>query len=217
MIAGVTEAGRGPVRALRALFATLLTVALAAAGHALGGGVVAGGAVAVLVLLVLPLAVLTTRARWTAPRALAALAAGQLLVHLLLSWMSPAAGGTAQSAHRGHPLTDLALLAQGGPAGSGAHVHVSGALTISASGRPAQSAAAMLLAHALMVVVTAVLLARGEALVWAVVARLLPTPTRPRAPRPVARPAILAVVRQLRSRRWTGPLPGRGPPLAQPV
>lgn len=199
----MTEAGRGWVRIARATVAVGVTLGLAAAGHAAGGGPVSSGALLVLVVLLTPVALVATAVPWTFGRGVAALGSGQVGVHLLLTLMAPASGGTALAPHAGHAgHGDLpAGLGSGGLAGAAAALHLT---------------PSMLGWHVGASLVAAAVIAFGERALWAALARLLPDlPAGPALPvGPVAAPAW-------RHTRPRGILlllpPGRGPPAGPPA
>lgn len=188
-------------RAARALVVTGLLVALTTSAHTLGGGTVSAGASLVLTLLVLPATGYAVERRLGARALLLLLGAGQGLGHALLAAMAPSAHGVAERlpGHLAlHDTVDLALVGTGvvdHAAVAGGH----GGLT-------------MLLAHALATVILAVLLAKGEEALWAVVARLLPTLE---APAPLARPrlTLAAPPRVGRSLLLLSAPVARGPPV----
>ncbi len=190
------ETGRGLLRASRAALATLLVLGLAVSAHTLGGGTPPGlMASVVLALLVAPVAWWCARRRLGPVRLVALLGGAQVAVHLALSAMAPVSGGASPVHVHGGLPPDL------GPA-SDAAVH--------AQHTPGAS---MLLAHVVATVLTALVLARAEDVLWRVVTLLLPRPLgRPGIPVEVRTAAAPAVV--VLSGRAPRPLGGRAPPVA---
>jgi hypothetical protein len=178
----------------RAAVATLLVLGLASSAHTLGGGDAPGPmAGVVLALVVGPLAWWCTRRRLSAVRLLALLGGAQVLVHAALTAMAPGAGtGSALHVHGGLPP---------GLGGSDGPLHAHHGI-----------GPGMLLAHVVATVVTALVLARAEDVLWRVVLLLLPRRTRPaRVPagfRTAPSPVVVAV-----TGRVPRPLGGRAPPV----
>lgn len=205
---------RGWLRAARTLVAVGLTVALATAGHAAGGAPVTSAAVLVLLALLTPLALLATAIRWTFGRAVACLAAGQVVVHTLLMLMEPGpaapTSGYAAPGHLGHAVL---MAGHGLPPGALDSARPA-AMTMSwtSSWTPT-----MIAAHLVATLASALLVAYGERALWTILAFLLPAlPGRPWRPTPAAAPAP-GTPRALRGIRLLRPR-GRAPPLAtQPV
>jgi hypothetical protein len=164
----------------------------------------------VLGVMLTPVVLAATRVRLSAGRAAALLAGAQLGIHLSLHAMHPVTG-SATAMHHVH----------GGDAAVLASAHASGALGASAEmvgmahmGGFLGLTPVMLLAHTVATVMTAWLVARGEALLWAVVATLLP-----RLPRPVRLPRrgpshLTLPPQRLREAVRSGPLGSRAPPPA---
>lgn len=189
----------GPVRVLRAALTAALVLCLAVLAHTSAGGAAPSPVAAVVLLLVLaPVTLWTTRVRLGTARAAALLICGQVLVHGALTSMAPAAHGSAATlAHHGqHGVLPGAAGTGGSPETLVAGMHPS---------------ATMLASHLLATLVTAWLLARGERLLWTVVARLVPAPRTPlrrlAAPTPLVR--YVSAVPPVAT--WT-PLASRGPP-----
>jgi hypothetical protein len=173
--------------------------------HRLGGADTPGlFPIVALTALLWPLAVLATRRRLGPVALLTGLGAGQLLGHGLFGWLgSGAAGATASLSveclqHATHLGVSAACATDGVAVASHAHVET-------VTGLP------MLAAHLAATLLTALLVARGERVLWRVldlVLRALPvllTPMAGRAPRPTA-PLFLP------SRLDRAVLAGRGPP-----
>lgn len=195
-------------RAARALVVTGLLVALTTSAHTLGGGTVSAGASLVLTLLVLPAIGYAVERRLGARALLLLLGAGQGLGHALLAAMAPSAHGVAERLPGHLALHDTVALALVGT-GVVDHAAVAGGHGGLAGGHGGLT---MLLAHALATVILAVLLAKGEEALWAVVARLLPTLE---APAPLARPrlTLAAPPRVGRSLLLLSAPVARGPPV----
>ena len=170
----MAEPTGGWVRAARACVAVGLTGSLAGLGHGAGGGGLSPAALLTVVVLLLPVGLLATAVRWTLTRALLGLGLGQVAVHALLTLMAPSAQGYAVSGHRAHGTASLAM-AGGHPASA-----------LDSLVAPSMTSPTMLAGHAVALVVTAVLLAKGEDALWAVLARLLPTVRAVRIPLPSA-------------------------------
>jgi hypothetical protein len=192
----VLETGRGLLRGSRAALATLLVLGLSVSAHTLGGGAPPGlMASVVLALLVGPVAWWCARRRLGPVRLVALLGGAQVAVHLALSAMAPMSGAASPAhVHGGLPA------ALGPASGAAAHAHQT-------------PDASMFLAHVVATLLTALVLARAENVLWRVVTLLLP--------RPLGRPAIpveartaLAPVLVVLSGRAPRPLGGRAPPVA---
>lgn len=187
---GTMQVGSHPLgQAARALVVTGLLVALTTAAHALGGGDVSVGAAVVLTLAILPAVAYAVGRRLGGGALLLLLGAGQGLGHVLLAAMAPSVHGVAERmpGHLAtHDTLDLAL--------SGAQVldHAAG-VGHAAAGQDAilgHGGSTMLLTHLLTSVVLALLLAKGEDALWAVVTWLLPALDAPVLPgRPRQSPA----------------------------
>ncbi|MGJ7441761.1 hypothetical protein [Aquipuribacter sp. MA13-6] len=152
----MTSPTTGAWRAVRAVLVVALVVGLSTGGHLLAGGQVASWRAAVLALLLVSAGVAgITATRLTPVRLVAALGAGQVVVHHALSWTPGGHCATAGSS---------ALFAS----------------TTIAGCRPAGGHEAlwtdpgMLLAHLVATVVAAAVLGRGEQLLWTVRALLRP-------------------------------------------
>lgn len=206
----MTRASTAPARLARAAALSVLVVALAAVGHAIGGGAAPQpGLLVALVAVSSPVTVLLCGRRVTRGVALAVLAVGQLALHGAFTVVgSCATSGPAAGAHAHHGGAHLQ------------HVCATGAGSLTGS-----SAGAMVAWHVVATVVTALLVAGAErgfplvagvltalfrapaALVAPVLARLLP------AGEPDARVATLHL-RGAPARR--GPPPPASPPTGTP-
>jgi hypothetical protein len=213
----VSSPATGALRSLRAALLGAVCVALALAGHVAAGGR-APSAWALLILAV-PMGVvalaLTSRRRGL-PVIGATVAVSQVCLHQALMWSAAANCSVSGDlhAHLGH-------------AGSGAVVRcapMAGMTGIDgigsmASRTPARfSTAAMALAHVVAGLVTTLVLAHGEALLWRLWHRLTRLPA-PRAVRlsPVVARVLFPAYDVLPARLTGGPTRRRGPPLAAPV
>lgn len=179
----------GSWRPQRAAALTLVTVVLAVGAHAAAGGMLPSPWV--LLALTVPTAcgvTALTRRRRTAPTTLLALGSGQLGLHEALALGGDGCTATAT----GHHAVAMAC-------GATAH-HDPGT--------------GMLLAHVLATLLTGLLLARGEQLLGAVLARLAFAFPRLRATTPVVRPRLpRAAERRVRPRLVDARVPARrGPP-----
>lgn len=182
------------MRLLRAVVATVVVIGLAASAHSLGGGAsLTPVAALVLATLVGPLVWALTRTRTSLPRMLTATLAGQVVTHVLLAGMAPAATGTAARAHV-HEGVSLASAAE-----PTAHT----ALHLGPS---------MVLAHVVATLVAGLLLTLGADVVGAVLRGVLAVVrTLPAMPRRAVAALVDALVRP-RDGRVVGPLGGRAPP-----
>lgn len=165
---------RGVLLLSRTFLVTGMAVFLAAAAHAAGGGGIPPGMLLLaLAVILLPPVGLLARRRLSFPVLACVLAAGQLLLHTAFSFV-PAASACAvagPAAHAHH--TEVPVC---GPAGQ------VGEQLAEAAGNGWQMTAA----HFAAVVLTAVLLARGEDALWQLLAWLRPLA---RIPSPVTLPA----------------------------
>ncbi|KQQ80922.1 hypothetical protein [Arthrobacter sp. Leaf137] len=199
-------AQRAPFRLLRTAALAGSILSLAAAAHVGAGGHLPPAPLlsACLALLVLGVTAVT---RWKlkAPVLGLVLAGGQGLLHSLLSTLSPAAAGTSAvrpvftGTHRHTLIGSGALL----PVGQDAHPHPAWDL-----------GPAMFTAHLAATVLTALLLAKGEAALWALAAWLRPILfLAPVTFVPVLAPLVSAP-RRAPVLRWImlGTHPRRGPP-----
>jgi hypothetical protein len=188
----VDSPARGAWRPARALALTAVTVVLAASAHAAAGGMLPSlWALSALTVPTACVAVLLTRRRLSTPLVLGVLGVGQFLLH----------EGFAVLATDAHCSTS----------GTGHHQSID-ACSTAVHHDPTSG---MLLAHVLATLVTGLLLARGEQVLWALADRLDPVlpvvarlnlpvaPRLPRHPEPLpTRPRIVDVAVPVR----------RGPP-----
>ena len=147
-----------PFRFPRAAAFTAAMFALAAGAHVLAGGSLPQPAiVAGLVALMLAPVMILSKIRFNAPGMIGLLSAGQLVLHEAFSALSastgftPVDGGHLHSGAQAHPLA-VAVMPE----------------------HAAAPSALMLVLHAAATLATAIVLARGEAAVWALAAWLLP-------------------------------------------
>lgn len=218
---------RGLPRLLRALALAVVLLGLAGAAHVLGGGALPHpGVLAGVVGLVVAAALVITPRRLSTRRLLAVLGAGELALHhtfalLAANTLAPvehslapggALAGVVGAGHHGHGYAVVGTVAGSvGSAGSLGAMDDMGHATGAAG-------LLMLTAHVVATVVTAVVLARGEAALWLLAAWLLPVLVLVRQlwalPVLLARPAYrTATYRPL----WTATVaPRRGPPTLVP-
>jgi hypothetical protein len=206
-----------PFRFPRAAAVTAAIFGLAAGAHMLSGGSLPGPEISFgLLALVLAPVMILTKIRITAPVMILLLGSSHLILHEAFDALSV----DALSVH-GMPVHALS-----GPAGltpSSGHLHGVSLLSpapLTAPLEAAQTAASgalMLILHAAATVITALVLARGEAALWALAAWLRPliqllaalfVPAWPRLPLPA--PVVIP------SRWRTLRLPAlRGPPRSR--
>jgi hypothetical protein len=194
---------RAPFRFARALIFTAVMFALAAGAHVLAGGVLPEPAIfAGLVALVLAPVTILAKVRITAPVMAGLLGAGEWVLHEAFNALSVSTGFT--------PVP-------------GGHLHGAGQalppVGVQMPEHAATPAALMLILHAAATLATALVLARGEAAVWALAAWLRPLmriltavviPDWPHLPAP----DLTVIASRWRSLR----LPAlRGPPLREPA
>lgn len=154
---------RAPFRLLRTAAIALSVMSLAAGAHLLGGGRLPHSPVlAACTALVILAVMILTRWKLRAPVLGVVLTGGQVLLHALFSALSPPAETPSLPNVGGHlhPGPGAVVLA---PAGQDIHLHL-----------PWDLPPAMLTAHLAATLATAVLLARGEAALWALAAWLRP-------------------------------------------
>ncbi|MFD6175909.1 MULTISPECIES: hypothetical protein [unclassified Isoptericola] len=211
------------VRRVRELLVAGTTLSIAAAAHLLGGGALPGAPLAWLVVLALsaPVAVWTARRRLTLRRLLPAMVALQLVQHSALSVLGAAradddpwgtgstvgAGGAvpALAGHAGHDLGPGSLVPATGTAVHLEHAADGGTTTW------------MLAAHAVAVLLTALLLAAGDRAAANVASHLAHVALLVRGPAslPVARRGPVVAGPVWRPLPWHArrrPAP-RGPPV----
>jgi hypothetical protein len=206
----VDSPASGAFRGVRAAVLGLVCVALGLTGHLVGGG--RAPSLWALLILGVPMGavslILTSRRRGL-PAIGATVAVTQLSLHQALMWLTagPACAVTGDPhAHLGHgttaPVLHCASMAgMGAPAGS---VHF--------------ALGAMLLGHIAAGVVTTLVLAYGESLLWRAWGQIVRLPLGARVP-------VLAVRRLSVAGDWTpraarvvaGPARRRGPPVPAPV
>jgi hypothetical protein len=178
-----THRSRTPFHFLRSSAVATVILALAAGAHLAGGGELPAPAILLAVLALTALGSTTaTRLRLGFPAMAALLGCGQLALHQLFTAFAPPAAGTAPAAvdpHGAH-LSGAGILAPGA-----AHLH---------EAAPA-SGPLMLAAHALATLGCALLLAKGEAALWALAAWLRPLAALPQAVAPDDGPPALAPFR----------------------
>ncbi|MDE9366723.1 hypothetical protein PZ938_14005 [Luteipulveratus sp. YIM 133132] len=184
---------QGGWRLARAVTFTVAAVALSLTAHLAGGGPApAGGVLALAGLVTLGVTLLVAGRRVRRPAMLALLCAAQLGLHSIFAALDdPVATSCADVGHHAascaaHPMAGV----QHGGAGL-----------------------SMLVAHAFATVLLALLLARGEQILWTLAAGLgLTLPARPVGPAPLRR-APFHVFRSPRPRTRLRRLPlRRGPP-----
>lgn len=176
-----------PFHLLRTGLLSTGILTLAAGAHTLAGGALPAPAIlAALLALTLLASVLATKIRLGLPAMTAVLGAGQVLLHEAFTALADT--GTPQTALPAvHQHDDGAALA-------GALQHLSPALGHSAGHGSLTHDPGMLLAHVVATLLTALLLARGEAALWALAAWLRPlfratkTPALPVAGRALRAP-----------------------------
>lgn len=221
------------MRAARAAGFALLAVVLAVGAHGLGGGrLPSAGTVLALWLAVLPVAGLLARRTWGPGPLVAALGVLELGLHHALG-LGTAVGAAAPEGTSAAAATHRAAASAVAGAAHGSHgaaqhgdALASAAHTVGSGAVPAYASAGhdhhtgtlMLLGHVVATVLTAVLLARGDALLarlwaWATLRDLPRTDVRPLALRATPPAAC-------RLRTVAGPLVAaggvcrRGPPAA---
>ncbi|WP_138444868.1 hypothetical protein [Sinomonas susongensis] len=193
---------RALFRLSRAVVIAAATVFLAAGAHVAGGGILPDPLIVAGILALVALAVMTLTGRKIRPwLMLAVLGTGQFGLHEVF-------GALSDSASAPSALSP-----------SAEHVHVLAAL--SAPGIPGHlhggsNSTSMLVAHAIATVLTALLLARGEAALWALLAWLRPLVRLLVAASPLPRPTAPAFTEEALPRAWRSlRLPARrGPPSA---
>jgi hypothetical protein len=201
-----THRPRTPFHFLRSSAVATVILTLAAGAHLAGGGELPPPAIMLAVLALTALGSTTaTRLRLGFPAMAALLGGGQLALHKLFAAFGTAAAGAAPAAatsHDGHrPGADIL-------APAAAHLH----------GADAASGPLMLAAHALATLGCALLLAKGEAALWALAAWLRPLAALPQAVSPDDGPPALVAFRTFSAplRPWRNLRQDsrRGPPSA---
>ena len=205
-------AARAPFHALRSAMVALTVLSLAAGAHTLAGGQLPSPGILLALLALTGLASTTaTRLKLNLPALAGLLGAGQLVLHEAFTAfsgpaLSPALAGAASGpGDLAHHVGPVPL-----PTGIGS--------TLEASGLDPGLSLLMLAGHALATLLCAVLLARGEAALWALAAWLRPLL---RLPAPVT-PDAVAVPAATGWPAESAPLPWRnlrrdcrrGPPAA---
>jgi hypothetical protein len=166
---------RAPFHLLRASAVATVILALASGAHFAGGGELPAPAILLAVLALTALgSTAATRLRLGFPAMAALLGVGQLALHeLFTAFGSPGiTNPTAAALHPGH-LAGPDVLAP-----AVVHVHAAEGTTLPL----------MVAAHALATLACALLLAKGEAALWALAAWLRPLAALPRAVAPDAVP-----------------------------
>jgi hypothetical protein len=172
-----TQRPRAPFHLLRASAVATVILALASGAHLAGGGELPAPAILLAVLALTALGSTTaTRLRLGFPAMAALLGGGQLALHeLFTAFGHPGAAAPAPATlHTGH-LTGADVLAP-----VVGHVHAA----------EGTSGPLMLAAHALATLGCALLLAKGEAALWALAAWLRPLAGLPRAVAPDSVPPV---------------------------
>lgn len=188
---------RALFRLLRAVVVASSTVLLAAGAHLAGGGSLPDALVVVGVLALVTLSVMALAGRRISlPAMLALLGAGQFGLHNAFEILTESASSA--------PVLSM----------NAGHAHMLGMVSPQGPAPMAMDSPSMLLGHVLATVVTALLLARGEAAVWALLAWLRPLVRLLIAASPPPRPAVPAFAQNALSHTWRSlRLPERrGPP-----
>jgi hypothetical protein len=213
----MTSPGTGVVRLLRSAVLTGLVVALAVLAHRLGGGESPPAfAIVAITVPLWPLALIATRRRLGPLALLGGLGAGQLLGHGVLGWLAasaPSAVSAGSGVSPGFPGSPVSLecVQHAVHQGTG-----SGCLegTLAAAWHTHEHAGLgllMLVAHAVATVLAALLVARGEQVLWRVLdllVRILPVLLTPVSVRPL--PPHVALLTP--TGHSLDVPPGRGPP-----
>ncbi|KQN88996.1 hypothetical protein [Arthrobacter sp. Leaf69] len=181
-------AARAPFHALRSAMVALTVMSLAAGAHTLAGGRLPSPGILLALLALTALASTTaTRLKLNFPAMAGLLGAGQLVLHNALTVFSGPAPGAAPEPAASPAPHHL------GPAS----LPVGGAGEFAVSGLDSQLSSLsllMLAGHALATLLCALLLARGEAALWALAAWLRPLLRLPVPAAPVAVAAPAAVI-----------------------
>ncbi|MDQ0661617.1 hypothetical protein QFZ35_000115 [Arthrobacter ulcerisalmonis] len=199
---------RAPFHLLRASALAAGTLALAAGAHVAGGGQLPAPGILLAVLALTALAsTAATRLRLSLPAIGALLGSGQLALHEVLSAFSAPLQGAAAVSAPGH-------VHSGSLAAFSAFAPLAEHLSPADPGR----APLMLAAHAAATLGCALLLAKGEAALWALAAWLRPFAGLPRPVVPVAAVRLDGLFRHVPLRRspWRNLRQDsrRGPPSA---
>lgn len=190
---------RAPFRFLRAAAVTTAMFSLAAGAHVLGGGVLPDPALAagILALTLVPVMALTG-VKVSAPAMVGLLGSSQLVLHAAFTALSVPAHFRPVHAGHVHGTAEVILAAP----------------VLAQSHAAAAPSLPMALAHAAATLATALLLARGEEVLWALAAWLRPLTTLPAAVAIHPLPRIPVPVAVPVPSRWRNlRLPAlRGPP-----
>ena len=174
-------AARAPFHALRSAMVGLTVLSLAAGAHTLAGGQLPSPGILLALLALTGLASTTaTRLKLNLPALAGLLGAGQLVLHEAFTAFSAPALTPAPAGALSGPAGDLAHHAGPVPFAAGLES------PLAASGLDPGHSLLMLAGHAVATLLCAVLLARGEAALWALAAWLrpllrLPAPVTPDA------------------------------------
>jgi hypothetical protein len=189
---------RAAFRLSRAAVVTTATVLLAVAAHTAAGGALPDPLIllGLLALTLLPTAWLSGK-RLTPTTVLGLLGTGQLVLHTAFDGLSESAASLQLSPAAGH-VHILGAASQGAPAG---HVH--------------GYSPAMFVAHALATLAVGLLIAKGEAALWALLAWLGPLVRLFLLPAMPPAPSLPAYAPQAFPKVWRAlRLPAlRGPPV----
>ncbi|MDQ4503943.1 hypothetical protein [Sinomonas sp. ASV322] len=188
---------RMPFRLSRAVTVSAMTVFLAASAHVAAGGVLPDPLiVAGLFSLVLVPVIALSRRKISAAAMLAILISGQFVLH--------------------EAFDALSISATSLPELSAAHVHVLGGAAQAVAGHVHADGLLMILAHTAATVLTGMVLAKGEAALWALHAWLRPLVRVLTAVAPHPTPVVPAFTEEAAPGPWPGTrLPSRrGPPAA---
>ena len=173
---GVQAPSRGPVRLVRAGILGAVAFLLAAGAHLAGGGGLPGLPVLVfLALMTAPILLWVTARRCRLPRVLTALGVEQVLLHAAFSVTTGAAacGDAARVTATGHHTVAMTVVPCHLVGPSGAGPMPAGGLSSGVMAH-AMGSWPMLVAHVVATLLTAVVLARGEAALWALADRVVP-------------------------------------------
>ncbi|WP_311214586.1 MULTISPECIES: hypothetical protein [unclassified Arthrobacter] len=191
---------RAPFRIPRATAVAVTVLTLAVAAHVLAGGELPAFPVMTALAAVVALsAVMLAGRKMTAPVLAAYLGIGQATLHLAFSALSGPGTPTPAVAHHGGLPGGTGSVAAGAP-----HDHLS-----------ADASLGMLGMHVAAVLVTALLMARGESALWALAGWLRPLVETLEPSAIPARRYVPLIAAEALSLRWKVLLrpPVRGPPL----